>query len=272
MTTHFVPTMGALHAGHAALIRAARKEADRVVVSVFVNPLQFNDPSDLERYPRTLEADETLARDCGADDVWAPTVDEIYPPGEELEPIHVPGVGDDYEGAFRPGHFDGVATVVARLFQHVKPRAAWFGRKDAQQLALIRALVRQLGLRIDIRDHPTVREPDGLALSSRNRLLSASDRSDALRLSRGLFAAADLAEAGERASGALENACGERLEYAALVDADTFQPVHRLSPGRSVLVVAGHAGPVRLIDNIPFEVTPGGDCRADRGVRIEELT
>ena len=211
---HLVPTMGALHAGHRALLRAARAEAATVVMSVFVNPLQFNDPSDLARYPRSLDADVAAAQACGVDVVWAPGDEEMYPRGTPLTTVRVAGVSEPLEGAFRPGHFDGVATVVAKLFHQVAPDAAWFGRKDAQQLAVIRRMVDDLDVPVEVRDHPTVREPDGLAISSRNSYLSPEERREAVRLSRGLFAAADLAEAGERDARTLEVECGEALRAA----------------------------------------------------------
>ena len=265
---HLVPTMGALHAGHAALLRAARGAAATVVMSLYVNPLQFNDPNDLRRYPRTLEADVAVASECGTDLVWAPGDAEMYPSGATVAKVCVPGVSDGLEGAHRPGHFDGVGTVVAKLFHQVMPDVAWFGRKDAQQLAVIRRMVADLDFPVEIRDHPTVREPDGLALSSRNALLDGAQREDALRLSRGLFAAAALAGSGERDAAVLEAACGGDLEYAALVDAATFSRLDTLS-GRAVLAVAAHLGAVRLIDNVTLELLPGGDVRADLGRRLE---
>ncbi|AZS85835.1 pantoate--beta-alanine ligase [Streptomyces griseoviridis] len=189
-----VMTMGALHEGHATLIRTARDLAGpdgEVVVTVFVNPLQFGAGEDLDRYPRTLDADLEIAERCGADVVFAPSVDEVYPGGDPQVRISAGPMGDRLEGASRPGHFDGVLTVVGKLLHLTRPDAALFGQKDAQQVALVRRMVRDLNFGIDIVAVPTVREPDGLALSSRNRFLSAEERRTALALSRALFAGRD---------------------------------------------------------------------------------
>ncbi|MEV0009260.1 pantoate--beta-alanine ligase [Streptomyces sp. NPDC051840] len=189
-----VMTMGALHEGHATLIRAARAAAGpegQVVVTVFVNPLQFGEAADLDRYPRTLDADLAVASAAGADAVFAPSVDEVYPGGEPQVRITAGPMGERLEGASRPGHFDGMLTVVAKLLHLTRPDAAFFGQKDAQQLALVRRMVRDLNFGIDIVAVPTVRDPDGLALSSRNRFLSAEERRTALALPRALFAARD---------------------------------------------------------------------------------
>ncbi|MDT0476914.1 pantoate--beta-alanine ligase [Streptomyces sp. DSM 41014] len=189
-----VMTMGALHEGHATLIRTARDLAGpdgEVVVTVFVNPLQFGAGEDLDRYPRTLDADLEIAERCGADVVFAPSVDEVYPGGDPQVRISAGPMGDRLEGASRPGHFDGVLTVVGKLLHLTRPDAALFGQKDAQQVALVRRMVRDLNFGIDIVAVPTVREPDGLALSSRNRFLSAEERRTALALSRSLFAGRD---------------------------------------------------------------------------------
>ena len=265
---HLVPTMGALHAGHAALLDAARADGVAVVMSLFVNPLQFNDAADLDAYPRAFERDVGVAESHGVDVVWAPTDSEMYPGGRPLTTVRVARVGDTLEGEHRPGHFDGVATVVAKLFHQVAPDAAWFGRKDAQQLAVIRGMTGDLDLPIDVRGHPTVREPDGLALSSRNVHLDREQRSDARRLSTGLFAAADLAEGGQRDARPLEEACGDGLDYAALVDAASFDRLDRLA-GTAVLAVAARVGAVRLIDNVFFEISPQGTCTTDRGLTME---
>ncbi|WP_031081039.1 pantoate--beta-alanine ligase [Streptomyces sp. NRRL WC-3549] len=187
-------TMGALHDGHASLIRAAREAVGpegQVVVTVFVNPLQFGEAADLDRYPRTLDADLALAAGAGADAVFAPSVDEVYPGGDPQVRITAGPMGERLEGASRPGHFDGMLTVVAKLLHLTRPDAAFFGQKDAQQLALVRRMVRDLNFGIDIVAVPTVRDPDGLALSSRNRFLSAEERRTALALARALFAARD---------------------------------------------------------------------------------
>ncbi|MFH8758834.1 pantoate--beta-alanine ligase [Streptomyces atroolivaceus] len=189
-----VMTMGALHAGHATLVRAARSAAGpdgQVVVTVFVNPLQFGEAADLDRYPRTLEADLAVASEAGADAVFAPSVDEVYPGGEPQVRITAGPMGERLEGASRPGHFDGMLTVVAKLLHLTRPDAAFFGQKDAQQLALVRRMVRDLNFGVDIVAVPTVRDPDGLALSSRNRFLSSEERRTALALPRALFAARD---------------------------------------------------------------------------------
>ncbi|MFJ8869119.1 pantoate--beta-alanine ligase [Streptomyces sp. NPDC102473] len=189
-----VMTMGALHDGHATLIRAARAAAGpggQVVVTVFVNPLQFGEAADLDRYPRTLEADLAVASEAGADAVFAPPVEEVYPGGEPQVRITAGPMGERLEGSSRPGHFDGMLTVVAKLLHLTRPDAAFFGQKDAQQLALVRRMVRDLDFGIDIVAVPTVRDPDGLALSSRNRFLSAEERRTALALPRALFAARD---------------------------------------------------------------------------------
>ncbi|MFF4180116.1 pantoate--beta-alanine ligase [Streptomyces sp. NPDC001750] len=189
-----VMTMGALHEGHATLIRTARATAGpdgQVVVTVFVNPLQFGEAADLERYPRTLEADLAVAGAAGADAVFAPSVDEVYPGGEPQVRVSAGPMGERLEGAFRPGHFDGMLTVVAKLLHLTRPDLAFYGQKDAQQLALIRRMVRDLNFPVEIVGVPTVREPDGLALSSRNRFLDIEERRTALALSRALFAARD---------------------------------------------------------------------------------
>lgn len=264
---HLVPTMGALHEGHAALLRAARAASRSLVMSLFVNPLQFNDKIDLERYPRTLEGDVTVAGRCGVDVVWAPTEAEMYLGGRPLSLVQVASVSEPLEGSYRPGHFDGVATVVLKLFHQVGPNAAWFGKKDAQQLAVIRRMASDLDFPIEILAHPTVRDADGLALSSRNSYLDARARRDALRLSSGLFAAAELAVSGERRASVLEAACGADLEYAALVDAGTFSRLEILS-GQSVLAVAARVGPARLIDNVFLELGPDGKCVVDLGMTL----
>ncbi|WP_329119115.1 pantoate--beta-alanine ligase [Streptomyces sp. NBC_01465] len=211
-----VMTMGALHEGHATLIRTARDLADQVVVSVFVNPLQFGAGEDLDRYPRTLDADLALAEQAGADAVFAPSADEVYPGGEPQVRITAGPMGERYEGASRPGHFDGMLTVVAKLLHLTAPDLALFGQKDAQQLALIRRMARDLNFPVEIVGVPTVREEDGLALSSRNRFLSAADRSTALALSRALFAARDRLAAQQALSARAEAVPATRTRAAAL--------------------------------------------------------
>jgi pantoate--beta-alanine ligase len=254
----FVPTMGALHAGHLALVERARKECDRVVVSIFVNPTQFGPHEDYHRYPRTPEADCALLSEQGCDVVFLPDVETIYPPGHATR-VHVEGAALGFEGEIRPGHFDGVATVVTILFGLVKPQVAYFGEKDAQQLAVVEQLVRDLVLPVTIRSVPTVRDHDGLALSSRNVYLSPKERELALALPRGLDAAAQAFLLGEHNAMELEERVrreivqvpGLELEYVALVDAKTFQPVPKVS-GEVVLAAAVRIGSVRLLDNRRF--------------------
>jgi len=234
---HLVPTMGALHAGHAALLDAARADGVAVVMSLFVNPLQFNDAADLDAYPRAFERDVGVAESHGVDVVWAPTDSEMYPGGRPLTTVRVARVGDTLEGEHRPGHFDGVATVVAKLFHQVAPDAAWFGRKDAQQLAVIRGMTGDLDLPIDVRGHPTVREPDGLALSSRNAYLTAEERERALALPRAL------ATGDPDRARALLSAAGVETDYVDVLEDD----------GTKVLAAAVRIGTTRLIDNDPLE-------------------
>jgi len=254
-----VPTMGALHAGHEALIAAARADADVVVVSLFVNPAQFDDAGDLAAYPRDEAADLAAAERAGADLVFAPPPEEMYPAGFATT-VTVAGVTEPLEGAQRgAAHFAGVATVVTKLLNLVAPHVAYFGQKDAQQLAVIRRLVRDLDLPVRIVAVPTVREPDGLALSSRNARLGAADRPRALALHAALRTAERAAASGMRDPGRLRaealaamRALGVEPEYLELVDPDTFAPVERLD-GRALVAVAARVGPVRLIDNVILE-------------------
>jgi pantoate--beta-alanine ligase len=251
--------MGALHEGHLSLIRRARERCDVVVVSLFVNPAQFNEPSDLERYPRGEERDAALAAQSGADVLFAPSADEVYPPGFATA-VEVLGLTDVLEGACRgAGHFRGVTTVVTKLLGMAMPDIAYFGQKDAQQVAVIRRLVADLNLAVRIETCPTVREPDGLAMSSRNALLSEEERSRALALPAALNAASERAAAGERsAAGVLDaarqamHALGVEAEYVALVDRDTLQP-HEELVHESLLAVAARIGDVRLIDSAILE-------------------
>ena len=253
----FVPTMGAMHEGHAALIRRARTERDSVVASIFVNPLQFGPGEDLARYPRDEASDVALSETLGVDVVWAPPADEVYPPGRELLRPDPGPVGDVWEGAARPGHFAGVLTVLRRLFDIVGPAAAYLGEKDAQQLFLVRRMVRQLELPVTIVACPTVREPDGLALSSRNAYLSAEEREQAGCLFLALSEAAELARGGERDAAVVTAAMAREigatplasLDYAAVVDDDTFEPLAELDrPARAL--VAARLGSTRQIDNL----------------------
>ena len=255
-----VMTMGALHEGHAALIRAARAHAGtgRLTVTVFVNPLQFGPNEDLDRYPRTLDADLKLAEQAGADTVFAPSADEVYPGGQPQVLITAGPMGERYEGASRPGHFDGVLTVVAKLLHLSRPQAAFFGQKDAQQLALIRRMVTDLNFPVEIVAVPTVREDDGVAMSSRNRYLSAPERLHARALSQALFAGRDAVAAGpaavrEAAAAVLAAADGVSTDYLALIDPADFTEAAAGHTGPAVLAVAAKVGRTRLIDNLPLE-------------------
>ncbi|WP_043615353.1 pantoate--beta-alanine ligase [Nonomuraea candida] len=258
-TVALVPTMGALHEGHRSLIRQARVRADQVVVSIFVNPLQFGPNEDFSRYPRTFEADLDVCRAEGVDVVFHPSAEDMYTPDRQVS-VSAGEMGRVVEGAFRPGHFDGVLTVVLKLFNLVRPDLAVFGQKDAQQLALIRRMVADLDLPIEILGAPTVREPDGLALSSRNRYLSDDDRRVALALSRALrTGAAELAPAEiRRAARAVLDAAGPELtvDYLALVDPATFAEVSDDYVGLAVLAVAAKVGGTRLIDNVTLTLNP----------------
>lgn len=253
-----VPTMGALHDGHLELIREAAAVSEEVVVSVFVNPTQFNDPGDLDAYPRDLDADVALASDAGATIVFAPTAAEVYPNGFSTS-IHVSGVTERWEGASRgASHFDGVATVVAKLFTIVGADAAWFGQKDAQQVAVVRRLVADLDIPIVVHAVPTVRDASGLALSSRNVRLTDGERAQALALSRSLIGARSAVDAGERDASALAGAALEVLasagiapEYWAIVDPATFEPLPVIDRD-ALAIVAAFVGDVRLIDNLPL--------------------
>jgi pantoate--beta-alanine ligase len=254
-TLGLVPTMGFLHAGHLSLVEAARRECNRVVVSIFVNPTQFGPTEDYARYPRDPERDRRLLEDAGVDLVFAPTAEEMYPPGAETV-VDVGSVAEPLEGERRPGHFRGVATVVLKLLGTVTPDRAWFGEKDAQQLAVIRRLVADLDVPVEIRGGPIVREPDGLALSSRNAYLSAEERKAAPVLFRALAAAEVLWRAGERRGDALCAAMETtlaaeplaRTDYAAAADPVTFRAIQQAT-GRVHLLLAVFFGKTRLIDN-----------------------
>jgi pantoate--beta-alanine ligase len=244
--------MGAFHAGHEALMRAARAACDEVVVSLFVNPAQFEEATDLAAYPRSEASDAAVAERLGVDVLFAPPVGEIYPDGFATA-IRVRGLGEVLEGAERgASHFEGVCTVVCKLFNIVAPDVAFFGQKDAQQVVVIRRMVRDLDIPVRIEVVPTVREPDGLALSSRNARLGAAERERASALRRALDAVRNAVEAGApepRAAGlAALRAAGVEPEYLALVDPDTLEPVTRVN-GRVLAVVAARVGPARLIDN-----------------------
>ena len=254
-TIGLVPTMGALHDGHLSLVRAARAENDVVVVSLFVNPTQFNEAADLDAYPRDEARDAAAAAAEGADVLFAPSSDEVYPAGFATT-VHVAGLTEHLEGEHRGvAHFEGVATVVCKLLNMAQPDVAYFGQKDAQQAAVIRRLVRDLDIPVRIAVQPTVREPDGLALSSRNVHLKGADRERALALRRALDAAAETVAAGERDPHAIEHAgrsamegLGVEAEYVALVRPDDLRPVERVD-GDVLVAVAARVGPTRLIDN-----------------------
>lgn len=256
----FVPTMGALHDGHVSLVELARRHATQVVASVFVNPTQFGPGEDFERYPRTPEQDAARLEEAGCDLLFLPAVDVVYPPGASTR-VRVEGPSAGYEADFRPGHFEGVATVVAALFGLVRPDVAVFGEKDAQQLAVVRALVRDLHLGIEIVGAPIVREADGLAMSSRNVYLSAEERRAAPVLARALEAARAALGAGERSAAALVASIRSviaaeplvRLEYAAVVGADDFRPRER-AEGDVVVPIAARLGNTRLLDNLHLRV------------------
>jgi pantoate--beta-alanine ligase len=254
-TIGLVPTLGALHAGHASLIRAAKDSVGFVAVSIFVNPTQFGPNEDFTRYPRTFDADRALAEAEGADVVFAPSVEELYPPGAATF-VDVEGLGSRLDGASRPGHFRGVATVVAKLMIAAEPDRAFFGQKDAAQVAVLRRMVTDLRLATEIVVCPTVREVDGLALSSRNIYLSDRERGQALTLSRSIREAEALFASGERRAGRFIEAAHEafagvpqiRVDYIALVDWATLEPVEIAAPG-SLFAVAASVGATRLIDN-----------------------
>jgi pantoate--beta-alanine ligase len=255
LTVALVPTMGALHAGHMALVDAARAKADRVVASIFVNPLQFGPSEDLDRYPRQESEDARLLENHGCDLLWMPSAAQLYPPGFATT-VSVSGVSERWDGAARPGHFEGVATVVAKLFTAVRPDMAFFGEKDFQQLAVIRRMTADLGLGVTIHGVATVRDADGLALSSRNAYLNADQRVQALALPRALEGAADAIHAGEPVQAVLHDAKGKlseagfsRIDYLALVDSATLEPLG--APlGEMRLIAAAVIGTTRLIDNI----------------------
>jgi pantoate--beta-alanine ligase len=255
LTIGLVPTMGALHEGHLSLIRHAREQCDRVVVSLFVNPSQFNERADLERYPRREQDDATLAAQAGADLLFAPSAEVVYPPGFATA-VEVLGLTDRLEGVARGSqHFRGVATVVTKLLCMAMPDAAYFGQKDAQQVLVIRRLVEDLNLSVRIEARPTVREADGLAMSSRNALLDPQERARAVGLSAALRSSGRLAAEGERSAEALLDAARETMrsfgitaEYVALVEPDTLEPIESLASD-ALLAIAARVGEVRLIDN-----------------------
>ncbi|MFQ5778199.1 MAG: pantoate--beta-alanine ligase [Terriglobia bacterium] len=258
-----VPTMGALHEGHLSLVRAARERSDFTVVSLFVNPAQFGPGEDYRRYPRDLEADGRRLAEAGVAVLFAPTVEEIYPVGSQTS-VLVERASEPLCGRFRPGHFRGVATVVLKLLNIVQPHVAFFGRKDAQQCVVIQQLVRDLNLPVEIVVCPIVREPDGLALSSRNAYLNPREREAARALFRSLVRAREMIEAGERSAQAIERGIRAllgakpkaRIDYVELVDAQTLQPTDRVT-GRILIALAVWIGSARLIDNLVVEEKQG---------------
>lgn len=260
-TIGFVPTMGALHDGHLSLIRAARRQTHVVVVSIFVNPLQFGPGEDYERYPRDLQRDLNLAKAAGCDLVFAPHVSQMYPSGA-CTTVEVEGLSDQLEGASRPGHFRGVATVVAKLFNLVQPTIAYVGQKDFQQALIIQRMVKDLDLPVQVRLMPTVREADGLAMSSRNASLSVEERRQAPALYQALSTAKDHLRRGERSAQRISDSMREalegfpllRIDYLAVVNAKTLEPLTE-ARGSVTLLGAVHVGTTRLIDNVLVDVS-----------------
>ncbi|GGI33629.1 MULTISPECIES: pantoate--beta-alanine ligase [Bradyrhizobium] len=255
----FVPTMGYLHDGHLALVKASRARCNTTVVSIFVNPAQFGPKEDLSVYPRDFPRDERLCREADVDIIFAPGAEEVYRSG--FDTFVEPGApAQPLCGPFRPGHFRGVTTVVCKLFNMVQPDLAFFGQKDFQQCAVVRRMVTDLNLPIEIVTVPTVRDPDGLAMSSRNRYLSAPERSSALSISRGLFAAKAVFQAGERDSIRLLSLARQTIEidelqYLEIVDAETLTPATSELTRPAAICVAGYVGSTRLIDNILLDTT-----------------
>ena len=255
-TLGFVPTMGALHEGHLSLVRASTSRCNVTAVSIFVNPLQFGPTEDLAKYPRTLERDSAMLEEAGVDLLFFPSVEEMYPPGAKTR-VHVAELSEKLDGASRPGHFLGVATVVNKLFEIVRPDLAFFGQKDAAQVAVLRKMVRDLDMDVEMVVCPIVREKDGLAMSSRNAYLTAEQRQQALVLHRSLMRVQAAADQGQRDAARLreigEQVIAEelaaRLDYFAVVDPDTLDPVQDVSGG-ALVAVAAYVGATRLIDNI----------------------
>ena len=255
-TLGLVPTMGALHEGHLSLIRAAKKQCDIVVATIFVNPTQFGPNEDFSRYPRTFASDCALLEAEGVDILFAPSVEEMYPSGTPRTFIEVPGISDRLDGLSRPGHFRGVATVVAKLFHIVSPDLAFFGQKDAAQVAVLRAMVHDLNFPVNLIVCPTVRDPDGLALSSRNQYLSPEERTQALTLSRSLAAAIaqvtkgmhDAAQLKSTILQDLQSTSALRIDYVEVVDPTTLEPIADVQAG-ALVAVAAWIGKTRLIDN-----------------------
>ena len=270
-STGLVPTLGFIHEGHLDLMSRCRRENDLVISSLFVNPLQFNDPADFDAYPRKFDRDAALMEEAGVDVLFAPSVEEMYP-AEPVTTVVVKGITESMEGAHRPGHFEGVATVVTKLLAGVQPDRAYFGKKDAQQLTMVTRMVGDLSMPVEIVPCSTVRESDGLALSSRNVRLSDEARRLAVGLSRGLFDAADLVASGERDGAVIEQALAEQLaamapEYVTLADRFSAEPIARLDRP-AFLAAAVEVGGIRLIDNVWLEA----DGSSDRGWCLEETS
>lgn len=256
-TVGFVPTMGALHAGHLELVKEARQRCDAVIVSIFVNPEQFDDKKDLEKYPRDLTDDAAMLAEYDVDYIYAPEEDDVYPPGFATH-VDVAGLTETLEGASRPGHFRGVATVVTILFNTVRPDLAFFGQKDAQQVAVIRRLTRDLGFETEIVVVPTIREGSGLAMSSRNELLSPEEREKATVIIEALREAKTAFKKGERNAADLTEIVQKRIEgepiarldHVAVVERESMQPIEKIGDDEALIVVAAYIGDVRLIDNV----------------------
>jgi pantoate--beta-alanine ligase len=255
-TVGLVPTMGALHEGHFSLVKAARAQCDVVVVSIFINPTQFNDPTDLEKYPRDLTSDAAKLTEFDVDYIYAPEAAEIYPERFSTY-VNVEGLSERLEGSSRPGHFRGVATVVTILFNTIRPDFAYFGQKDAQQVAVIKRLTRDLGFEMEIVELPTVREESGLAMSSRNSLLNEEEREKASVILRGLKEAKIAFKKGERNAATLTEIVQKvvdreplaRVDYIAVVDRETLQPIEKIGDSEAMIAAAAYFGDVRLIDN-----------------------
>lgn len=267
-----LPTLGYFHEGHLRLMDLLREQCDTLVVSLFVNPTQFGESDDFVAYPRDEERDAFLAEKHGVDILFAPDEEEVYP-GQSVTKVEVVGVTDEMEGRHRPGHFVGVATVVAKLFAGLRPDVSMFGRKDAQQVAVLEAMVRDLRFPVEIVEAPVVREPDGLALSSRNVRLTRDDRHAALAISRGLFQASEQVDGGERRGDRLEATVersmrGLDIDYVKLASQETMKPIDSLDRP-AVLAVAAHVGEVRLIDNVAFDIEDGRPV-PDRGILLDE--
>jgi len=267
-----LPTMGFFHEGHLALMDLLRGHCETLVVSLFVNPTQFDDKGDFAAYPRATERDAGLAAEHEVDILFVPEIEEVYPVGETTI-VEVGGVSQEMEGRYRAGHFTGVATVVAKLFAGLQPDIAMFGRKDAQQIAVLRAMVRDLRFPVEVIDAPLVREPDGFALSSRNVRLDRESRERALAISRGLFQAAEQVDAGERRGERLEATVrrsmkGLEVDYATLASKDKMVPIETLDQP-AVLAAAAHVGGIRLIDNVTFDWIDGKPV-PDRGLILGE--